>query len=274
MKNFKFSVCAAGTVCASLCFAPSAFAQTFVDTAPVKENGLSIAIIMLAVLVVCFTAMAFIVRQGKTGHANVPWAILAILLAGIALIIAALGYNVGTVYTKPVGDPKDTVVDFFNAVKTGSYTTAYDCLSDYAGLGLENAPEDEIGEAVYEALKESYDYTIMGSATVSKLTAFIPVRVKYLDIGELSRDIPELVNSNIEKIVEETPRNQIYDADDRYLPEVTDRAYSQAVEKLLDRPEIYYATEQINVELEYENGQWYIVSDPALLNAISGGTLQ
>lgn len=274
MKLSKFSLCIGAAVCAALCFAPAAFAQSYVNIAEAPENSISAAIVLLVVLVVCFAAMAFVVRQGKTGHANVPWAILAILLAGVALITATVGYNVGTVYTKPDGDPKDTVIDFFNAVKTGSYTTAYDCLSDYTGLGLENPPEDETGAAVFEALRYSYDYTIMGGTTVNKLKAFVPVRVKYLDIGEMGRAIPELVNMNLEKIVQSTPRNQVYDSENNYLPEVTDKAYLQAMEKLLARPETYYVTEQINVELEYENGQWYIVSAPELLNAISGGTLK
>lgn len=275
MKLFKFSACAGASVLASVCFAPAACAQTYVGgTAETPKSGLSAAIIMFVVLVVCFAAMAFVVRQGRSGHANVPWAVLAILLAGIAMIVATVGYNVGTVYTKPDGDPKDTVVDFFNSVKTGDYPTAYGCVSDYTGLGLENSPEDEIGQAVYEALKESYDYTVMGGATVNKLSAFVPVRVKYLDIGEMGKAVPELVNKNIEKIVEESPRNQVYDSNDKYLPEVTDKAYAQAMKKLLDRPETYYTTEQINVELEYENGQWYIVTNSQLLNAISGGTMQ
>ena len=274
MKKFRSSVCALAAVCVSALVTPSASAETALNSsAAAPKSGLYAVIVLFAVLAVCFGAMAFVVKQGKTGHANVPWAVLAILLSGVALIVATVGYNFGTVYTKPDGDPKDTVVDFFNSIKTGDYPTAYGCLSDYSGLGLENTPQDDIGKAVYEALKLSYDYTIMGGATVNKLTAFVPVRVKYLDLDELGSHVSELVNQNLEKIVESTPRNQVYDANDNYLPEITEKAYTQAVERLISKPETYYTAEQINVELEYENGQWYIVTSQQLLNAIAGGTL-
>lgn len=277
MKRLKVPVsviCAAG---AAMSVGPSAFAVQFLPEMLGLEpsgSGTMTAILVFAVLVLVFVSMAFVVKQGKSGRANVPWAILAVLLSGLALMTCVVGYSFGTLYTRPDGDPKETVEQFYSSLERGDYPAAYSCLSDYTGLGLENEPTDENGRLVYQALKDSYSHTVMGEATVNKLSAFVPVRFRYLNVKSTELHIEEEVNKIIEKFVEDNPRNKVYDANDKYLPEVTDRAYSEAVAAVMKNVSDYYTTEQFHVELIYENGQWTIITSPDMLNAIIGGTAQ
>ena len=237
-------------------------------------GGTMTAILFFAVLVLVFVSMAFVVRQGKSGYANVPWAILAIVLSGLALTTCVVGYSFGTLYTKPDGDPRETVEKFYSSLERGDYPTAYSCLSDYTGLGLENEPADENGKLVYQKLRESYSHTVMGKATINKLSAFVPVRFRYLRIKDTERSIQSEVNSLLERFVKENPRNLVYGADNHYLPEVTEKVYSDAVARTMRNISEFCTTEQFNVELEYKDGQWYIVTSPEMLNAIIGGTAQ
>ena len=277
MKRLKLSLSLLCAAFFALCVSPSAFAvQSMLEEAGLEPtgSGTTTAILFFAVLVLMFASMAFVVKQGKTGHANVPWAVLAILLSGLALMVCVVGYSFGTLYTKPDGDPKETVEKFFASIEHGDYPTAYSCLSDYTGLGLENEPADENGKIVYQALKESYSHTIMGGATVNKLSAFVPVRFRYLKVSDTEASIEEEVNNIIEKTVKESPRYMVYDDNNKYLPEVTERAYSEAIAKVFRKVSSFYSAEQLNVELEYKNGQWYIVTGPEMINAIIGGTVQ
>ena len=277
MKRLKLCLTIIYTVLLMLCACPSAFAVQFLPEGTglgQSGGGTVTAILFFAVLVLMFVSMAFVVRQGKTGHANVPWAVLAILLSGLALIICVVGYSFGTLYTRPDGDPKETVEKFYSSLEYGDYQTAYSCLSDYTGLGLENEPDDENGKRVYQALKDSYSHTVMGEATVNKLSAFVPVRFRYLRVKDTELSVQEEVNKEIERVVQETPRYMVFDANGKYLPEITEKVYSDSLNEVMRNVSDFYATEQFNIELEYKNGQWYIVTSPEMLNAIIGGTAQ
>lgn len=275
MKRLKVSL---SVICAAffaLSVSAAAFAAQPSDTPVVEQaGGTATAVLFFAVLVLVFASMAFVVRQGKSGRANVPWAILAIILSGLALMTCVVGYSFGTLYTKPDGDPKDTVETFFSALESGDYQSAYPCLADYTSLGLENEAADENGKIIYQALRNSYSHTVMGEATVNKLSAFVPVRFRYLNIKDTESSIGDKVNGILEKFVEDNPHNKVYDANDKYLPEVTDKAYSDAVAEVMNNISAFYTTEQFNVELEYKNGKWFIITSPELLNAVIGGTAQ
>lgn len=275
MKRLKVSL---SVICAaffSLSVSAAAFAAQPSDMPVVEQaGGTATAVLFFAVLVLVFASMAFVVRQGKSGRANVPWAILAIILSGLALMTCVVGYSFGTLYTKPDGDPKDTVETFFSALESGDYQSAYPCLADYTSLGLENEAADENGKIIYQALRDSYSHTVMGEATVNKLSAFVPVRFRYLNIKDTESSIGDKVNGILEKFVEDNPHNKVYDANDKYLPEVTDKAYSDAVAEVMNNISAFYTTEQFNVELEYKNGKWFIITSPELLNAVIGGTAQ
>lgn len=277
MKRLKTSVSLLCAAVFALAAGPSAFAapslSETLDMVP-SGAGTMTAILFFAVLVLVFVSMAFVVKQGKSGHANVPWAILAILLSGLALMTCVVGYSFGTLYTKPDGDPKDTVEKFYSSLERGDYPAAYSCLSDYTGLGLENEPADENGKLVYQKLRESYSHTVMGGATINKLSAFVPVRFRYLKVKNMERSIQSEVKSLLERFVKENPRNLVYDSGNKYLPEVTEKVYSDAVARVLRNISDFCTTEQFNVELEYRDGQWFIVTSPEMLNAIIGGTAQ
>ncbi len=276
MKRLKVSLSVICAVILALSVSVPAFAAETAEDASnvVQAGGTMTAILFFAVLVLVFASMAFVVKQGRSGRANVPWAVLAIILAGLALMICVVGYSFGTLYTKPDGDPKDTVETFFTALEQGDYQAAYPCLSDYTSLGLENEPADENGKIIYQALRDSYSHTVMGDATISKLSAFVPVRFRYLNIKDTESSVEGKVTGILEDYVENNPHNKVYDANDKYLPEVTDAVYSQALNEVMAKISNFYTTEQFNIELEYKNGEWYIITSPELLNAIIGGTAQ
>lgn len=259
--------------CLFLSCSPSAFAEgDWLMSAIVKNRTalvlLALIVIGMLVLTVCLTVC------GKRNRANFLWTFIAMLFTSAALITAVIGSSVGTVYTKIEGDPIDTVTEFFDSVKSGNYVITYACLKDYNGLGLERQPSDENGVQVYNAMKAAFDYSVTAPAQISKLHALVPVSVKYLKIQDAQQGIEEKINKNLEKIVAESRHDQVYDANEKYLPQVTERAYSDALATVLNNAEQFCVTEQLNIELEYTDGQWFIISNPQLLNTLVGGTAQ
>ena len=258
----SFSLTAAALL---LCTLP-AFAENF-TVAPIDTSSSLLCILVLALV---FAAMAFVVRQGRSGRANVPWAVLAALLTGAALLTAIVGSSTGTLYTRPDGDPRETVSAFFETLGAGDYETAYSYLGDYTGLGLENIPDDKNGQLVYTTMRENFDCRVTGGAEIVKLNARVPVRIRYLNMTAVQGDIEEQINRNLEKFVKDNPRNLVYDAENHYLPELTETLYADALRYVLEHSNKYCVTEQFDMELAYRDGRWLILTNPKLLSALTG----
>jgi len=248
--------------------------QSYVDNTLSPEGGISIELILVAIVFLgMIVALVSIVKKGKSGRINVGWGALSVLFSALAILSSIVGMSAGTVYTKASGDPADTVKAFFDSVIAGDYATAYTYLNDYSSLGLENAPESENARLAYAALMDSYSYSVSGKASVNRLEATVPVRLRYLDLPSFEQSVASRTNDNLAEFVKNNPISMVYDENDQYLPSVTEKAYADALTFVLDKAETYYSSVELNIKLEYADGQWRIMSDNALHKALAGNTI-
>lgn len=248
--------------------------RTYLDLSLQESGSLNSGLILaVLVLVLMFAAMIFFVRQGKSGRINVGWAVLSVVLGSMALLLCIVGLAAGTVYTEAEGDPADTVRLFYDSLKSGDYVAAYSCLSDYSSLGLEKQPETENGKLVYKSLRESYDYSVMGTPEIDRLQAKVRLRFQYLDLPSFEESVASRTNDNLAAFVKDNPISAVYDDNDQYLPEVTEKAYADALGFILDKADTYYTTVELKISLEYSDGKWLIVTDDAMLKALMGGAM-
>ena len=206
-----------------------------------------------------------------SGKISKFWLTVAILLAVLAVGLCAFASIRGSIYIHPEGEPQETVVRFFDSLVEGDYPAAYACLSDYATLGLENEAASPESARVYEALRDSFDYTLVGPCQVDQLTASQTVEFRYLDVRALENAVAGKVDGILEDFVSERPRNEIYDENDRYLPELTDEVYATALEETLEDAERFYVSVELPITLDYANDQWLMRTGAALLSAVTGG---
>lgn len=199
-------------------------------------------------------------------------ATVAVVLFGVALLVAVMGPRVGTVVNKPTGDPQEVVTAFFDALVAADYETAYSYLEYYSDLGLENEPEDAISRQVYAALKQSYAYRLYGECAYDGLNAKQQVLLEHLDIQRMMEKLGEKTHANLKQMVQTSPMSSIYDENDQFRPEATQKAYSEAVTELLEKPEYYRTTTGMELELTYTSEGWRILANDALLHALCGGT--
>ena len=198
--------------------------------------------------------------------------LLTVLFSAGAMLLAAAGMRIGTVYAKPSGDPAAAVETFFASVESGDYQRAYDELRDYSDLGLEAEPSSAAGRLLADALHQSYSHEILGPCDAQLLDASQPVRFTYLNLPSLDEAVAEQTQLEIEQIVQTRSVSEVYDENRRYLPSVTEEAYLAALEKVLADAPDYYASVDLDMALTYTDGRWQIVASPALLRALSGGT--
>jgi len=248
--------------------------RTYIDNTALTGFGVNISLILAAaVLVLMFCAMIYFVKQGKSGRINVFWAVLGTVISGFAMLLCIVGSTSGTVYTKADGDPAETVQLFYDSIKKQDYVAAYSCLSDYSTLGLEKLPQTENAKLAYEALRQSYDYSIMGKPQIDRLEATVRVRFQYLDMTSFEDSVASRTNDNLAAFVKENPISAVYDENDQYLPEVTEKAYADALEFILNKADTYYSSTELSIKLEYVDGKWLIITDEAMLRPLMGGAM-
>ena len=99
------------------------------------------------------------------------------------------------------------------------------------------------------------------------------VRFRYLDILSFEESVASRTNENLAAFVKANPISAVYDENDQYLPEVTEKAYADALAFVLDKADTYYTSVELNVRLQYSDGKWLIVTDDAMLRALMGGAM-
>ena len=96
--------------------------------------------------------------------------------------------------------------------------------------------------------------------------------MRYLDISAVTSQLGELTAKKLKILVQTREHDHVYDAEDNYLPEVTQEAYIQALEQALKDARSCYTTVEFDVPLKYTGGKWLVLTAPELLTALIGGT--
>lgn len=236
---------------------------------PAKTGSPLSAFLFIAVFLAAGVLGAIKLR--KKYNADVKLTLLTVLLCAAVMLLAVAGCFGGPVIAKPTGDAQEAVTAFFDSLIAGDYTAAYDRLCNYTSLGLENEPDTESGKLVYAALHDSYGYELIGSAETDKLRAVQQVSFTYLSLPALEAAVADEPQVQLRHLIQRLPSDEIYDQDNNYLPEITERAYLQALEKVLGSAADYYTTKEMPIALNYTDGRWQITADNSLLNALNGG---
>ena len=124
---------------------------------------------------------------------------------------------------------------------------------------------------LYDALKQSYGFTLRGTAEIDRLTARQTVALMHLNLKAVKNDAAERVEALLQELAEKRPHEQIFDENGKVLPAVSDEVYRTALAQALDTGNRYYTSSDIEIELEYVNGRWLIRAGESLLSALSGG---
>lgn len=247
------------------------------NTAKGNAREINMSVISTIVIGLIFVAMLIalvvIFRHNNAGKINAFWAVIAILLAGGGLILCVIGLTFGTLFAKPAGNPQDTVTEFFTALLAEDYPRAYSCLSNYSGLGLENSPDSEESHMLWEALKESYDFSLRGDCVQEKLSAKQVVEFRHLNVDAVKRDAAGRIDGILRNIVKTRSRGEVFDEEENYLPSVPEEVYHQAYAKAIDNAGGYITSSQITIPLELVDGKWLIAVSSDLITALSGGAL-
>ena len=211
----------------------------------------------------------FSARHRKSGF-RMLYGVLAIVLTAAALTVCFPGVS-GTGFVSADKDgARETVEAFFEALKRGDYDAAEQYLTERTELDGQRGPEDGVHARTLDALRESWNIRLMGDCVAEKTSAWQEVQLKVLDFSRMEQDLQRGTREHLLELSRTSERSEIFDEAGDYRPEAAEKAYDAALFDLLDRPEEYYGSTGLRVQLRLGRNGWKIVPTKDLLNALSG----
>lgn len=202
------------------------------------------------------------------------------LLAAIGLgaAAAAIFLSMNFVDAKPMLlTPPDVarskVIMLMNAVAEGNYEEASQTIYGTPDLGVDREAGDEVGIMIWEAFEGSVRYELRGDCYTTDQGLAQDVTLTCLDVSSVTANLKERSQTMMaQRVTEAEDVSDIYDENNNYREDFVMEVLHDAVRVAL-KEDAKEMTVDLTVRLSYQDGNWWVVADEALYNAISGGIL-
>lgn len=158
------------------------------------------------------------------------------------------------------------------ALESGDYTAAGNLMYGRPGFGVDRDPADPAGVLVWDAFTDSISVSFAGEcyATASGLSR--DAAITTLDLASVTNALAGRAHALLTARVEAAEEMaELYDEENNFREELVNEVLREAVEQALAE-DAKTVTYDVTLGLIYRDGQWWVVPDQALLQAISGST--
>ena len=198
-------------------------------------------------------------------------AVLGIVILVFALVLCLTSLDAETVLLTPPDEALERAEEMMDAVAAGDYAAASKVMYGQPDLGVDREPADEVGVLVWNAFVESISYEFTGECFATDSGIAQNVSVTSLDIPSVMTNLKTRVNTLLNaRIAEATEMSQLYDEENNFREELIDEVLLEAIGAALEE-DAQNVTREVTLSIAYRDGQWWVVPDQALLQAISGG---
>lgn len=164
----------------------------------------------------------------------------------------------------------ETAEAMLDAVCRGDYEAAGSLMQGNPDLGADRQPADAVGVLLWDAYVGSMEYSLSGSCYATDSGVAQNVAWTSLDLSGFTELLGTEAQTLLTQRVENTQDpDQVYDENGEYRTDFVMEVLLDAAEQIL-RNDPEYTTRMITLKLVYEQGQWRVVPEAALLAAISG----
>lgn len=196
----------------------------------------------------------------------------SVLMAG-AVIFCLLSLDAPVKITEYPQEAMDRAEALLECVETGDFAGVSEILYGQPDLGVNREPGDEVGKMVWDAFLDSLSCEIKGKCYASDKGLVCDAVVTGMDITSVMDKLTERTHALLTQRIEQaTEMEELYDEENNFRPELITQVLHQAVE-LTIREDGKLVSRDVTMELVYRDGQWWVVPDRALLQAISGGLM-
>ena len=159
--------------------------------------------------------------------------------------------------------------NLMNAIQNGDYAAASGYLHGQVDLGVNREPEEDAAKLLWNAFEDSISYEFVGECFPTTTGVARTVRITTLNPAIVKEQLPQRLDELLDALVE-AGKTDIYDDEGNFREDLTHSLLQDALEGIL-ASDTASITHDVQLNLVYQNGQWWVVADAALLQAISGG---
>lgn len=212
-------------------------------------------------------------KRRKIGFFSGLFGLLGLILTVAAVFLAVSNRSAAPVLLKQPEAARVQVQTMLDALCAGDYETVSGCLYGTPDLGMEGEAADPVGQLFWEALGDSFTYEILGDFHATDSGVSLDVTISALDIDSVTANLRQRAQTLLEqRIADAEDTSEIYDENNEYREDfVMDALYDAARDALAEDAQTI--TWDLTLNLIYENGQWWIMPENRLLQALSGGIL-
>lgn len=169
---------------------------------------------------------------------------------------------------------RSRVEAMFQAVCDDDYEAASALMYGTPELGAHREEEDTVSAMIWEAFVDSMGYRLDGECYATDSGVAQNVRLSYLDISSVTDGLQERSRELLlQRVAQAEEMEEIYDEQNEYRQDFVQAIVEDAARAALAEDARYLESE-LTVELIFYQGQWWILADDALMQAISGGMVQ
>lgn len=194
---------------------------------------------------------------------------------GFAAAIGIIWIAVLAIHTAPVmlqcpDAAADRARDMMFAVCCGDYESASGMMYGCPNLGARPEDSSPAVELIWNAFLESLECDFPGYCYATDAGLAIDVNIRSLDVSRVIEGLDSraqiLLNQRIAAAEDST---EIYDVENNFRQELITEILRDATLQALEENK-QYREQTISLHLIYERGEWWIMPDADLLNALSG----
>ena len=200
--------------------------------------------------------------------------VAGVCAAGLCITLAFQKMDASPVLVEQPESARAQVEVLMEAVSNNDYVTASTVIQGNPVFGADRAPADAVSGLIWDAFVESVSYELVGELYATDSGVAQNITITALDMNSVTVNLKERSETLLEQRVEEAEDpDEVYDENNEYREDfVMQVLYDATVAALnADAQNVSY---EVTINMIYENGQWWIVSDSALLSAITGGVLK
>lgn len=199
-------------------------------------------------------------------------------LLGIAIAAAGVYLALGNMFAGPVlvEEPqaaREQVESMLDALCARDYDTVSECLYGQPDLGLDRQATDPVGQLFWDAVAGSYSWESRGAFYATDSGVALDVTISATDLDSLTENLRSRAQNLLEQRVQAADdTSEIYDENNEYRTEFVMDVLQDAAQDALAE-DARTRSWELTLNLLHENGRWWIMPEPDLLEAISGGVL-
>jgi len=200
--------------------------------------------------------------------------ILGLAVAGFTVMLALNCRSADPILLVPPETAQERTVAAMDAVCRGEYEAAAEMILGNPSFGMEGTPEDPVEALVWDLFGKSFSYSLEGPCYATEDGLAQRLTVSYLDLNSVTQNLRSRTRKLMEdRIAAAEDMSEIYNENNEFLESFVLQALRDAAEQAA-KEDVAFVTVEVTANMIWRDGQWWLLPDPQLLSALSGGIVK